>query len=58
MLYVKKGREERKEEEVSNMEGAFSYPGLPKVPAVLKFIKQILCFLTFRIWWRQWWFEL
>lgn len=42
-----------KEEVISDMEDALSYPASPKVPAVLKFIQQTLCFLTSRVWLRQ-----
>lgn len=42
-----------KEEVISDMEDALSYPASPKVPAVLKFIQQTLCFLTSRAWLRQ-----
>ena len=42
-----------KEEVISDMQDALSYPASPKVPAVLKFIQQTLCFLTSRVWLRQ-----
>lgn len=54
-----KERKRRKEKETethrerSDRKIYLSYPGLPKLPVVLKFIKQTFCFLTLRIWLRQ-----